>query len=239
MSGGLTSALYTAVGGLQAQSEVLAATAENIANEDTDAYKRWVATLNAGRTSGAPTVNLQRDPSQGYLYQTGNPTDVAINGNGYFQVQLPGGQVAYTRAGNFQVSATGQLTDLNGNPLAGNILVQLGATISIAADGTVSETINGVTQTAGQLGIFTFPNERALVGIGGNLVQPSDASGPALAGTAGSGGNGFVVQGAIETSNVDLETEFLNLILAKNAYKASARVVTTADDMMKVLLATT
>lgn len=239
MSDDLTSALFTAVGGMQAQSEVLAATAENIANEDTDAYKRWVATLNAGRTAGAPTVGLSRDASEGYIYQTGNPHDVAISGHGYFQVQLPNGQVAYTRAGNFQVTAAGQLSDIDGNPLAGSIVIQPGASIKIGADGMVSETINGITYTAGQLGIFTFASEQGLVSIGGNLVEPSEASGPALAGTPGAGGHGFVVQGAIETSNVNLETEFVNLILAKNAYAASARVVTTADDMMKVLLKTT
>ncbi len=206
MSGDLGSALATAIGGMEAQSEVLAATAENIANVDTNGYKAWITTLSAGAPNGAPLFVPQKDTSQGFIYTTGVPSDVAINGNGYFEVTLPDGQTAYTRDGSFQVSASGAVVDANGNPVLG---------------------MNGEPIVA------TFTNPGGLSGGSNNLEYATEASGAAIPNGAGAG---TVIHGALEDSNVDLSDQFVNLIVAKDAYAASARVVIAADSMMKTLL---
>lgn len=228
----LTSAILTAVGSLRAQGTVLGVTADNIANVDTPGYKRGEATLVSG-VSQIPEVFLRRDFSQGAIAPTGNPNDLAINGNGFFAVQLPGGGTGFTRDGSLGLSATAVLVDVNGNPVIGPIQTNpAGGPVSVAPDGTVSQTVNGTTQVLGQIDLATFPNAGGLAPASGNLFTPTNASGQAIPGGDGS----QIVQGAVEAPNVDLATEFINMITAKAVYEASAKVITTADNMEKRLL---
>jgi len=140
----LDSAIKTAVGGMIAQGTVLGVTANNIANLGTAGYKRGIATIGSG-VSQIPEVFLRRDTSQGAIAPTGNPNDVAINGPGYFEVALAGGGVAYTRNGQFGLSANASMVDMNGNPVLGPIQTDpAGGPVSVSKDGVVSQTVNGV-----------------------------------------------------------------------------------------------
>jgi len=227
----LTSAILTAAGSLNAQGTVLGVTADNIANALTPGYKRGEAVLVSGVTQ-IPEVFLRRDVSQGAIAPTGNPNDLAIVGNGFFQVQQSGG-IGYTRDGSLGLSANAVMVDVNGNPVIGPIQINpAGGPVTVAPDGTVSQTVNGATQVLGQIDLASFPNAGGLAPASGNLFTPTTASGQPIAGADGS----QIVQGAIEAPNVDLATEFINMITAKAVYEASAKVITTADNMEKRLL---
>jgi flagellar basal-body rod protein FlgG len=228
----LDSAINTAVGGLIAQGTVLGVTANNIANLGTAGYKRGIATIGSGVTQ-IPAVFLRRDTSQGAIAPTGNPNDLAINGPGYFQVQLAGGGVAYTRNGQFGLSANAVMTDMNGNPVIGPIQTDpAGGPVSISNDGVVSQTANGTTRILGQIQLATFPNAGGLSPETGNLFSQDAASGQPATGAIG----GEIIQGAVETSNVDLAQEMITMIAARTVYQASARVISTANNMEKRLL---
>ena len=228
----LTSAILTAAGSLRAQGTVLGVTADNIANVDTPGYKRGKAVLVSG-VSQIPEVFLRRDFSQGAIAPTGNPNDLAIAGNGFFQVQLAAGGAAFTRDGSLGLSANAVMVDVNGNPIIGPIQTNpAGGPVTVAPDGTVSQTVNGTTQVLGQIDLASFPNDGGLSPASGNLFTPTEASGQPIPGAGGS----QIVQGAIEAPNVDLASEFITMITAKAVYEASARVITTADNMEKRLL---
>jgi flagellar basal-body rod protein FlgG len=236
MAGGLASALNVAVAGLQAQSGVVAANGANIANMTTPGYKRTVATVTAGGVN-IPEVFLRRDTSQGAVFPTGNPSDLAISGNGYFQVRLPNGNIGYTRAGDFAVSAAGAMVDQNGNPVVGPVApVAGGGPLLVAADGTVTQIVGGNPVTIGQIETATLPNAAGLDAAGGNVFGAGAASGQANAGQPGTGGRGEVVQGALESSNVEPVQEIVSMMMAKSAYAASARVIRTVDQMMGELI---
>ena len=229
---GLNSAIVTAAASLTAQGDVLGAVADNIANANTPGYKRQIATL-IDQGVAIPEVFLRRDFSQGPVVPTGNPNDLAVEGNGFFQVALPNGQTAYTRDGSLGLSPNAALVDVNGNPIVGPIQVNpAGGPLTVAADGTVSQTINGATQVLGRVQLATFTNPGGLAAQSGNDFSPTFASGQAIPGGDGS----QVVQGAIEGSNVDLAQEFVTMITAKTVYEASARVITTASSMEAELL---
>jgi flagellar basal-body rod protein FlgG len=229
---GLDSAINTAVGSLIAQGTVLGVTADNIANALTPGYKRGEAAIVSG-VSQIPEVFLRRDMSQGAIAPTGNPNDLAINGNGFFQVTLPNGQVAFTRSGEFGLSAAAVMVDLNGNPVVGPIQTNpAGGPITVASDGVVSQTVNGASQVLGQLQLASFANAGGLSAQSGNLFVQTVASGQPVSGADGS----QIVQGAVETPNVSLDQELVTMITAKAVYQASARVITTADNMEKRLL---
>jgi flagellar basal-body rod protein FlgG len=228
----LDSALLTAAASLVAQGEVLGATADNIANLYTPGYKRLEATLVSGVTQ-IPEIFLRRDMSQGAIVPTGNPNDLAINGPGFFQVTQPNGTVGFTRDGSFGVSANAVMIDLNGNPVVGPIQANpAGGPLTIASDGTVSQTVNGTTQVLGQVQVATFANPGGLSAGSGNDFSQTGGSGQPIAGGDGS----QIVQGAVEAPNVDLAQELITMMTAKAVYTASARVVTTADSMDKTLL---
>ena len=173
--------------------------------------------------------------TQGDFSQTSNPLDVVIQGNGFFQILQPNGTLAYTRAGQFQVNATGNVVDANGNLLQPNIsLPQNAQTITIATDGTVSYTLPNQTaaQTAGQIQLATFANPAGLNSLGQNYYQPTTASGEPILGTpGGQEGMGTLLQGYTEQSNVSVVTEFVNLIISQRAYEANSKVVKAADEM--------
>jgi flagellar basal-body rod protein FlgG len=173
--------------------------------------------------------------SQGNFQETDNPLDVVIQGKGFFQVQMPDGTLAYTRAGNFQMDRDGNVVTAAGNPVQPQITIPAQAqSITIAADGTVSYTQPGQTaaQVAGQLQIANFPNPGGLNSIGSTLFTPTDASGePVLGIPGGQEGLGTLLQGYIEQSNVSVVDEFVNMIVTQRAYEANSKVVKAADEM--------
>jgi flagellar basal-body rod protein FlgG len=228
----IDSAINTAVGGLLAQGTVLGVTANNIANLGTAGYKRGQATIVSG-VSQIPAVFLRRDTSQGAIAPTGNPNDLAINGRGYFQVQLAGGGIAYTRNGQFGLSANAVMTDMNGNPVVGPIQTDpAGGPVSVSKDGVVSQTANGSQRILGQVQLASFPNAAGLSPESGNLFSQAAGSGQPVAGAIG----GEIIQGAIETPNVDLAQELITMITARAVYTASTRVISVANNMEKRLL---
>jgi len=173
--------------------------------------------------------------TQGSLSSTGNPLDLAIQGNGFFQVLLPSGQLAYTRAGSFQLDNNGSMVTSDGNLLQPQITIPANAqTVTIASDGTVSYTAPNQTagQKAGQIQLATFQNPAGLNSIGNSLFTATDSSGQAQVAAPGSSeGAGTIQQGYIEQSNVDVVQEFVNLIQSQRAYEANSKVVKAADEM--------
>jgi len=173
--------------------------------------------------------------TQGTPGQTGNNLDLAINGAGFFQVQLPNGTIGYTRDGNFTKNNAGVVTDSNGDQLLPAITIPSNATsVTISNYGVVSAVLSGQT-TSSQLGtiqLATFPNPGGLNSLGGNILQPTSSSGNAITDTpGGSSGMGTLQQGYLEGSNVDVVEEFVNMILAQRAYESNSKVITVADGM--------
>ncbi len=251
-------ALYSAASGMNAQQTNLDNIANNLANAGTTGYKSRRAQfqdlmyqnlVQPGAAAGAQTVvpsGLQVGLgtrtaansilfSQGSFTETQNPLDLVIQGSGFFQVQLPNGELAYTRAGNFQLDKSGNLVTGSGNLLQPNIVVPSNAqSITVATDGTVSFTAPGQTsaQKAGQIQLATFANPAGLNSLGTSMYQPTDASGDPIVGNPGGNeGNGTIMQGYTEQSNVSVVDEFVNLIVAQRAYEASSKVVKAADEM--------
>ena len=251
-------ALSTAASGMEAQQTQLDVTANNIANVSTAGFKKsraefadlmYQTTRPAGAPTGAGTsapsgleVGLgvrvaatQRILGQGELRQTGNQLDVAIEGQGYFPVQLPSGETGYTRNGAFQLDAEGRIVTSEGYPVAGEIAVPPEAqTVSIGADGTVSATVPGDAQPVvlGQLQVATFANPAGLEPLGKTLFRESGASGAAVVGAPGEGGAGALMQGTVELSNVNVVEEMIDLISGQRAYEVNTRVIKAADEML-------
>lgn len=173
--------------------------------------------------------------SQGNLSNTSNPLDLAIQGNGFFQVLQPNGQIAYTRAGSFHLDRQGNVVTMNGQALVPQITIPPGAqSVTIAQDGTVSFTLPGQTaaQNGGQIQLANFQNPAGLNSLGQNLYTPTDASGDATIGNpGGQEGMGTLLQGYTEQSNVSVVDEFVNLIMSQRTYEANSKVVTAADQM--------
>jgi flagellar basal-body rod protein FlgG len=182
------------------------------------------------RTSGNDIVF-----SQGSFSQTENPLDVAIQGNGFFQVLQPNGSLAYTRAGTFQLDKNGNLVTASGNMIQPQITIPPAAqSVVIASDGTVSYSMpnQSATQQAGQIQLANFQNPGGLNSLGNNLYAPTDASGDATLGVPGGPeGLGSLMQGYTEQSNVSVVEEFINLIVAQRGYEANSKVVQAADNM--------
>jgi len=181
------------------------------------------------------TGSVYRITSQGSLTQTNNKLDVAIQGRGYLQVQMPSGETAYTRAGNLSVNNNGQIVGDQGYPVLPQITIPPDATdITISSSGQVQVTQPGNTQPSqvGQLQLATFINEAGLEAMGENLFQISTASGQPVLGNPGSPGFGTIMQGYTEASNVDAVTEITALISAQRAYEMNSKVISTADQML-------
>ena len=251
-------ALYSAASGMNAQQTNLDNIANNLANASTTGYKSRRAQFQdlmyqnlvqpgaaAGQQTVVPSglqVGLGTRTSansilftQGSFTETDNPLDLVIQGSGFFQVQLPNGELAYTRAGSFQLNATGNVVDSNGNLLQPSITVPANAqSVTVATDGTVSYLAPGQTasQKAGQIQLANFANPAGLNSLGASNYQPTDASGePVVGNPGGQEGNGTILQGYTEQSNVSVVDEFVNLIVAQRAYEASSKVVKAADEM--------
>jgi flagellar basal-body rod protein FlgG len=173
--------------------------------------------------------------TQGAFAETDNPLDVVIQGNGFFQIQQANGELAYTRAGQFQLDRNGNLVTANGNMVQPQITIPPTAQgVTIAADGTVSYTIPNQTaaQQAGQIQLANFQNPAGLNSLGNGLYTPTEASGDATIGNPGGPeGMGSLLQGYVEQSNVSIVDEFVNMIEAQRGYEANSKVVTAADNM--------
>jgi flagellar basal-body rod protein FlgG len=255
-------ALYTAASGMTAQALNLDNIANNLANSSTAGFRSrrlqfedliyqnivmpgaaatQQTTLVAGLQVGLGTRSAASEVIQttGDFSQTGNPLDLAIQGQGFFQVLLPNGQTAYTRSGSFQTDQNGNLVDQNGDAVQPAITIPTGATsITVGSDGTVSVTLAGQTaaQQVGQLQLALFNNPGGLNSTGSNLLLQTTASGdPVVGAPGGSEGLGSIIQGMLEQSNVSVVDEFVNMIVAQRSYEASSRVVNAADQMMQTI----
>jgi flagellar basal-body rod protein FlgG len=188
--------------------------------------------------AGVKPVATYRLHSQGSIVITGNELDLAINGNGFFQIEMPDGTTSYTRAGSFQMNAQGQIVTADGYTVLPGITVPASTTaITVDATGQVQAKIDGQTdpQTIGQFELAQFPNNAGLEAIGKNLYLETPASGAPVTGTPASDGLGSIEQGAVEQSNVNVVSEITSLIAAQRAYEMNSRVIKTSDEMMSVL----
>ncbi|MEQ1886153.1 MAG: flagellar basal-body rod protein FlgG [Bryobacteraceae bacterium] len=251
-------ALYSAGSGLTAEQMSIDSIAHNLANANTVGFKArrtqfqdllYQSFLQPGASAGAQTIvpsglqlGLGTRPSansvnftQGSFQQTNNPLDVVIEGKGFFQIRRPDGTISYTRAGNFQLDRDGNLVTALGDPVEPAITLNAQAqSITIAKDGTVSYTLPGqsAAQVAGQIQLANFTNPGGLNSVGNGLFLPTDASGEPTAGNpGGQEGMGTLQQGYVESSNVSVVEEFINMITSQRAYEASTKVVRAADEM--------
>lgn len=252
-------ALRTAATGMAAQQMNVEVISNNIANMNTVAFKRQRAefqdllyqTFEAAGTqssdqgtivptgvqvgAGVKTGAVYRVETQGALTRTDNQYDIAIDGRGYFQVLLPSGETAFTRAGNLSVNDQGQLVTQDGYQIQPAITIPSDAvSVSISKSGQVEVTQAGQTtpSVVGVMELATFVNEGGLQAIGSNLLKESAASGAPTTGTPGAVGIGSLVQGYTEASNVDAVAEITALIVAQRAYEMNSKVISTADNML-------
>jgi flagellar basal-body rod protein FlgG len=251
-------ALYSAASGMSAQETNIDNIANNLANANTVGFKTrraqfqdlmYQSLLQPGTQSGQQTVvptGMQlglgtRAASneiiftQGAFTETDNPLDLVIQGNGFFQIQMPNGTLAYSRAGQFQLDKTGNVVTPQGYSLTPQITIPATAQqVTIASDGTVSYTLpnQNAAQTAGQIQLANFANPAGLNSLGNNLYAPTDASGdPTVGPPGGAEGLGSLLQGYTEQSNVSIVNEFINLIQAQRGYESNSKVVQAADQM--------
>jgi flagellar basal-body rod protein FlgG len=254
-----SAAMQIARTGIDAQDMRMRVISNNLANVNTTGFKSDRATfetlayqtvtepgapstsesnyatgLNLG--TGVRVAGTERIDTAGDMQTTGNSLDLALDGDGYFQVQLPGGQLGYTRAGNFSRSAEGQLVTAEGYQVMPGITVPDGAqSITIGTDGTVSATLAGQTAPSqlGQIQVATFPNSAGLKATGDNYLVETAASGAANLGIAGQDGRGNIRQGELEGSNVNVVQELVDMIECQRAYEVNSKMISSTDDMLK------
>ncbi len=251
--------LNTAATGMQAQQANMDVIANNMANVSTGGFKKARAEFEdllyqtikePGARTGENTITptgvqtglgvrtsaIQQDFSIGSPKETKAPLDLMIEGNGFFPVQTPDLQIAYTRSGSFKKDPNGRIVDGNGNPMQPEIVIPVGATgISISPGGEVSVTTgsNTMPQTIGQIEIVNFVNPAGLKPVGKNLFLPTTASGLPTQGVPGSNGMGYLAQGQLEMSNVNIVDEMVNMITAQRAYETNSKVIQAADQMLQ------
>ncbi len=195
------------------------------------------STVSAGLQIGLGTKSAATEVinTQGPLNETDNPLDVAIEGQGFFQIQRPDGTIAYTRAGQFQLNGQGMMTTADGDPLVPQITIPPNATaITITKYGVVNATLPGQQNPAqlGQIQLATFPNPGGLENMGGNYLTATYSSGdPLLGNPGGQEGVGTLEQNYLENSNVDVVTEFVQMVMAQRAYESNSKVISAANDM--------
>lgn len=205
-----------------------------VAGQQSSNETAYATGLNLG--TGVAVQATTRIDSQGTLQSTSNALDLALDGDGYFQVTMPGGQLAYTRAGNFSRSAEGVLVTAQGYPLNPAITIPEGASaITIANDGTVSATIAGQNEPAqlGQITVASFANPGGLRSTGDNFLQETAASGAAQVGVPGELGRGNIRQGYLEGSNVNVVEELVDMIECQRAYEINSKMISAVDDMLQ------
>lgn len=188
--------------------------------------------------AGVKTASVYRIHSQGTITITSNDLDLAINGDGYFQVQMPDGTTRYTRAGSMQLNADGQIVTADGYTLLPGLTVPSNAlSITIDASGQVQVKIDGQTdpQVIGQIQLAQFPNDAGLESTGNNLYTETPASGAPIVGNPAIDGYGSIEQGSLEQSNVNVVSEITSLITAQRAYEMNSRVIKSSDEMLSAL----
>jgi len=253
-------ALYTAASGMSTQEMNLDNVANNLANSSSAGFRKrrlqfedllyqnvvmpgtastQQTTVAAGLQIGLGSRSAASEivQTQGDFSQTGNALDLAVTGQGFFQVTLPSGETGFTRSGAFHLDAQGNIVTSDGTPMAPAITIPPNATsVTIGEDGTVTVTTPGQTaaQQVGTIQLALFPNPGGLNSVGKNLFLQTTASGDPIVGTpGGSEGLGTIQQGYLEQSNVDVVEEFIQMIVAQRSYEASSRVVQAADEMFQ------
>ena len=257
----MSNALAIARTGMEAQQTQLDVISNNLANVGTNGFKRANAVFEdllyqnlrqAGSATseqsqlptglqiglGVRTVATSRSFAQGSLQQSSNPLDVAIKGNGFFQITMPDGTSAYTRDGSFQVDSQGRLVTTSGYPVASGITVPVTAqSVSISVDGVVSATVPGsvTPQTLGSIVLANFVNAPGLEPRGQGLYTETAASGAPSTGAPNANGLGALMQGYVETSNVNVVQELVSMIQVQRAYEMNSKAIQTADQMLQKL----
>ena len=257
----MTQALWIAKTGLDAQQTRMAVTANNLANVNTAGFKRDRASFEdllyqtvrqpGGSTSeqtqlptglqvgtGVRVAATAKNFAQGNLSNTGNALDVAINGRGFFEVLMPDGSSAYTRDGSFQVNSQGEMVTSAGYPVQPGLQLPEGTqSITIGSDGTVTAQVQGQAEgvQVGSLTLADFVNPAGLQARGENLYTETGASGPAQQGAPGTSGIGTLVQGSVESSNVNVVEELVSMIETQRAYETNAKAISTVDSMLAFL----
>ena len=252
-------ALYTAASGMNAQQANIDNIAHNLANVNTVGFKKsrvefedlvYQQTKVPGAPSsatgeapigletglGVRSVATSRDFSRGNLRTTSGPLDLAVEGDGFFQIQLPSGDTAYTRSGAFHLDAQGAVVTNEGYPMLPQITLPANATsIAISKDGIVSAAVPGqsAAQQFGTIELAGFQNPAGLRAMGGSLYQASSASGEPTVGVPGADARGTLAQGFVEDSNVSVVEEMVNMILGQRAYEANSKVIKAADEMLQ------
>jgi flagellar basal-body rod protein FlgG len=253
--------LWISKTGMEAQQTALDAISNNLANTATNGYKRGHAVFedliyqnirqtganNADQANlptglqvglGVRPVALSRNFTQGNLQQTGNNLDMAVMGNGFFQIQMPDGTTAYTRDGAFKLSAQGQLVTNGGYLVQPGITIPANAlSVSLGNDGVITVTVPGqvAPQQVGQIQLAGFVNPAGLDPKGENLFAESASSGTPAAAAPGSNGLGTLTQGSVETSNVNVVEELVSMIQTQRAYELNSKAVQTSDQMLQRL----
>ena len=255
----MNQALWIAKTGLEAQQNKMAAISNNLANSSTPGFKksrvvfedllyqniRQVGAQSSQDTQlpsgfllgmGVRTVATEKLFTQGALVQSENPLDLAIDGRGFIQVQMPDGSQSYTRAGTFQINNQGQVVTSSGYPIQPAITIPDGSqSITIGKDGTVSITTAGSSQSQdiGSIQLADFVNPSGLQAIGENLYLESSSSGFPQQGTPGSNGLGNLVQGFVESSNVNVVEELVSMIETQRVYEMNSKAISTTDQMLQ------
>lgn len=255
----MNQALWVAKTGLDAQQTRMTVVSNNLANVNTTGFKKGRAAFEdllyqTVRQPGAQTSQQTQSPSglqlgtgvrvvstekmfsQGNLLQTSNSLDIAINGRGFFQIQMPDGTMGYSRDGSFQLDSQGQIVNHEGFALQPGITIPQGTqSISISADGIVSAQLTGqaAPQQIGTLTVADFINPAGLQARGENLFIETAASGPPQTGTPGLNGTGSLVQGSLESSNVNIVEEMVNMIETQRAYEINSKAIQTTDAMLQ------
>lgn len=255
------SALWVSKSGLEAQDLALTTVSNNLANVSTTGFKkdrpvfedllyqiqrqpganssadtRLPSGLQVG--TGVRTAGTQKVFTTGSLQLTDQPLDMAVNGRGFFQIQMPDGTLSYTRDGTFHINAEGTIVNVNGYPLEPQIdIPELTNQLTISKDGIVQATLFGdaTPQELGQIDLVDFINPAGLQSTGGNLYKETAASGAPNVGIAANDGFGSIEQGALENSNVEVVEELVKMITVQRAYEMNSKVVSAADQMLQFL----
>ena len=253
--------LWTSTTGMSAQNLNMDVIANNLANVSTTGFKKSRADFQdllyqIMKVPGSPTSADTKSPTgiqvglgvkpaaitkvftEGDIVQTQNTLDVAIEGAGFFQVNLPDGNTAYTRAGNLKLDGEGRITTSDGYTIEPEIVIPEDAReITISETGVVSAILGDETTSTelGNIDLADFVNDAGLVAIGRNLFRETEASGTALVGTPGTNGIGTLLQGYVENSNVNLVEEMTQMITTQRAYEINSNVITTSDEMMQTV----
>jgi flagellar basal-body rod protein FlgG len=254
-------ALWVSKSGLQAQDLALTTVSNNLANVSTTGFKKdrpvfedllYQIQRQPGANSsadtrlptglqvgtGVRTAGTQKVFTTGSLQLTDQPLDMAVNGRGFFQIQMPDGTLSYTRDGTFNINAEGTVVNINGYPLEPQINVpELTNQLTISSDGLVQATLFGepTPQELGQIDLVDFINPAGLQASGGNLFKETAASGAPNVGVAANDGFGSIEQGALENSNVEVVEELVKMITVQRAYEMNSKVVSAADQMLQFL----